>query len=280
MIQNILVALDADEDTHIAIDYACTIADRHKSSVTGITVVDTRRIEKQSAGGGIGSMHYGEKLKQQWTERTREMAQKLISDFRDASKKAEIQADYLIKEGRPAECIIDEMRFHDILVIGNVPHFFYVHPEEKTTTLTQVVKNGVGPVIIVPGSHVDIKNVLIAFDGSYASSRAMQRFCQTQPFGNDLSVHILNVYSEGQEDRCDVLLSKAKDFVSSWDFDVFTIGLKGTDHYNNIMQYAGNIDAGVIVAGAHSVSRVSQMAFGSTTASLVENGEKILFLER
>ena len=280
MIQNILVALDPDEDTPIAIDYACALAHKREAALTGIAVVDTRRIEKQSAGGGIGSMYYAEKLKEKWTEQTRAMARKLIAEFQHASKEAHINPSYLMREGRPADCIVDEMRFHDVLVIGNVPHFFYVHPNEQTTTLNQIVKNGVGPVLIVPDKKIDVKSILVAFDGSYASSRAMQRFCQTQPLGIEIPVEVLNIHADGEQDHSDVLLAKAKEYISSWGFDVNTTSLGGTKHYELIMQHADAVEAGMIVAGAHSVSRMSQLAFGSTTASLVENGNKILFLER
>lgn len=280
MIRNLLVALDPDEDTPLAIDYACKIAHIHNASVTGITVVDTRRIEKQSAGGGIGSMHYAEKLKEKWTEQTRSVARKLIADFKDASEEAHIEANYLIKEGRPADIIVEEMKFHDLLVIGNVPHFFYVHPNEKTTTLDQIVKTGVGPVVVVPGKQIESKNVLIAFDGSAASARSMQRFCQLNKFDDDPEMHVIHVFAEGEEAYSEMLLTKARNYVKDWGYTVYSASLKGDDHYKHIMQYADHVNAGVIVAGAHSVSKMSKMVFGSTTNSLVQNGEKMVFIER
>lgn len=280
MIRNILVALDPDEDTLVAIDYACSIAHNHSASVTGISIVDTRRIEKRAAGGGIGSMHYAEKLKEQWTLKTREMARKLIADFQDVSAEAHIPSNYLVKEGVPAEKIVDEMRFHDILVIGNVPHFFYAHPDEQTNTLNQIVKTGVGPVIVVPKKEVVSEKVLIAFDGSAASSRSMQRFCQTKPFGEQQELHVIHVFADGEEAHSEMLLAKATNYIEDWGFTVYSASLRGDNHYTHIMQYADYIGAGVVVAGAHSVSKMAKMVFGSTTSSLVDNGEKILFIER
>lgn len=280
MIRNILVALDPDEDTLVAIDYACAIAHDHNASVTGISVVDTRRIEKQGSGGGIGSMHYAEKLKEKWTTQTRAVAQKLIADFQDASTQAHIEANYLLKEGRPAEKIVDEMKFHDILVIGNVPHFFYAHPDEETNTLNQIAKTGVGPIIIVPDHHVQSEKVLVAFDGSAASARSMQRFCQSKAFGAQKELHVIHVFAEGEEAYSEMLLTKARNYIADWGFTVYSASLKGEDHYKHIMQYADHVDAGIVVAGAHSVSKMTKMVFGSTTASLIKNGKKILFIER
>ena len=280
MIRNILVALDPDEDTLVAIDYACSIAHQHNASVTGISVVDTRRIEKQASGGGIGSMHYAEKLKEKWTAQTRATAQKLIADFQDASTEAHIKSNYMIKEGVPSDKIVAEMKFHDVLVIGNVPHFFYAHPDEQTNTLNKIVKTGVGPVIVVPNKHVESRKALIAFDGSAASARSMQRFCQCKAFGEQGEVHVVHVFADGEEAYSEMLLTKAREYISDWGFTAYSASLKGDDHYKHIMQYADHVEAGIVVAGAHSVSKVSKLVFGSTTASLVENGEKILFIER
>jgi nucleotide-binding universal stress UspA family protein len=46
------------------------------------------------------------------------------------------------------------------------------------------------------------------------------------------------------------------------------------------MGHAEQIEADLIVAGAHSVSKVQKLAFGSTTETLIKNGRGILFLDR
>ena len=78
MFQRILVALDQDADTPVAMDYAFDIAHRYLTSVTGLAVVDIDRIDQSSFGGGIGSMHYAEKLREKLTARTRKRAQELV----------------------------------------------------------------------------------------------------------------------------------------------------------------------------------------------------------
>ena len=276
MVKNILVALDPDSDTPIATEYACKIGLLHEAHLTGIAVVDTHRIEKQSYAGGIGSMYYGEKLKQKWMEQTRTIAQGLITRFAQNSAVKDLPVDYMVKEGMPAERIADEMRYHDLLLLGNTPHFFYVHPEEKTNTLIQIVKHCVAPVLVVPDHEVNYKTVLIAYDGSGPASRAMQRFCQLQPFGLKPKVHVVTVYDQGAQDRAELMLTEARKYVSSWGFDVQTMAMKGDRDYDHIKQYADRVEAGTIVAGAHSVSKVSEMVFGSTMASLLDSNDHIL----
>jgi nucleotide-binding universal stress UspA family protein len=280
MIRRILVALDPDADTPAAIDFAFSVAKRYSAEVTGIACVDTDRIEGSSSGGGIGSMYYAEKLRKKLTEKTRERAQELIEAFEEASATARIRYVDEVKEGAPSERIIEDMRFHDILVIGKDPHFFYGHPEQKTTTLAHVVKGCVAPVLVVPDEFREVKTALIAFDGSAPSTRAMQRFFQLQPFGNELNVHIVNVYEKKAGDRADFLLTQAQKYAEIHQFDAHIAALKGDHPFETLMGHAEQIEADLIVAGAHSVSKVQKLAFGSTTETLIKNGRGILFLDR
>lgn len=280
MIRRILVALDPDADTPVAIDYAFAIAKRHDTEVTGIACVDTERIEESASGGGIGSMHYADKLREKLTASTRARAQELIAAFEKASTRARIRYSDDIREGAPSERIIDDMRFNDLLVIGNKPHFFYGHPDQKTTTLAHVVKGTVGPVVIVPDVFREVTKVVLSFDGSTPSARAMQRFVQMQPFGSELDVHIVNVYEKGEESRSEHLLDQAKRYVEAHGFNARSSALKGDKPFKNIIAHADQVDADLIVAGAHSVSKVQKLAFGSTTETLIKKGNLPLFLER
>ena len=140
MVKRILVALDQDADTPVAIDFAFDIAHRTLASVTGLAVVDINRIEDTSSGGGIGSMYYAEKLREKLTAQTRLRAQELIEEFSHASDEEHIPYEVEVREGAPSDVIVEELKYHDLLLIGNNPHFFYGHPDEKTNTLAHVVK--------------------------------------------------------------------------------------------------------------------------------------------
>ena len=78
MIKRILVALDPDSDSRIATQYAVHIAQRTDARITGLAVVDTKTIEVSARGGGIGSMYYAEKLRENLTQETRNQARYLI----------------------------------------------------------------------------------------------------------------------------------------------------------------------------------------------------------
>ncbi len=280
MIKRILVALDQDADTPVAVDYAFNAAHRNGAEVTGLAVVDVNRIEDTSSGGGIGSMYYAEKLREKLTVKTRIRAQELVKEFSDASEAQHIPYQVDVKEGVPSDEIIEDLRYHDILFIGNNPHFFYGHPDQTTTTLGHVVQKCVAPVVIVPDTRKKIKTAIFGYDGSAPAVRAMQRFAQMAPFGRDITIHVVSISSKNDHAASEMLTTHAGEFLQRHGFETVGVCLYGNKPIEHILNYAEQKNAELIIAGAHSVSRMKRIAFGSTTASLVEDGRYVLFLER
>ncbi len=147
MIKKILVALDPDSDTPVATQYAVEIARRYDAEVTGLAVVDMGSIETSTRGGGIGSMYYGEQLRKKLTASARATAQELIEAFVRAMEGTGVRHGELVQEGVPFRRIVEDMNYHDLLVVGRDPHFFYSHPEKETETLARVVKETIGPTL-------------------------------------------------------------------------------------------------------------------------------------
>ena len=200
MIKKILVALDPDMDTPVATRYAADIAQRHDAEVTGLAVVDMGSIEASSRGGGIGSMYLMEKVQANLTAEARAVARQLTEAFQKAMEASGVASDIEVEEGVPFERIVEDMKYYDLLVVGNEPHFFYSHPEQKTKTLVQIVKNTIGPTLVVPDAYRSVSRVLVAYDASSASARALRRFVHLQPFGTKLSVEIVNIHDKGERE--------------------------------------------------------------------------------
>ena len=280
MIRKILLALDPDNDTPVAMHYAFDMAHRYGASVTGMAFVDTKRIEESASGGGIGSMYYAEKLREKLVTTTRSLAQELLDTFAQASAKEKIVYTEEVKEGAPSQKIIEEMRYHELLVMGNDPHYFYGHPDQHTTTLAHVVKGCSSPVLVVPDSYRPIKTALLAYDGSGPSARAMQMFALYCPFGVDIDIHVLQVFEGGDEAKAELEVTQACQYLSEYGYRVHKATLQGKTPFDHIVQHVNDISADLIIAGAHSVSMVKKLAFGSTTESLVEKANLPMFLER
>ncbi len=279
MIKKILLALDSDSDTPVALRYAIEIAQRYDAEITALAVIDLGGIEAESRGGGIGSMYYGEKLRESLTEETRQKAQELIREFEELIAGSGVRHTKVVKEGVPYDRIIEDAKYHDLLVIGREPHFFYSRPKQYTKTLAAVVEDTVSPTLIVGDEYRAINRVLIAYDESHAAAQAMREFLQLQPFGTAVEVDILNVYEEDASES-ELRLNLAKEYVSRYGFNVKAISRQGREARKEIIAYAKEIQADLVVAGAHSRSGLRKLAFGSNIDLLVEQFPAPLFLDR
>jgi len=279
MIKKILVALDPDSDTPIATRYAVEIAQRYQSTITGLAVVDMGHIEADTRGGGIGSMYFAEKLRDRLTTETRDVAQELLKNFEGAMKDTGIEFGEVVEEGVPFQRIVEDMKYHDLLIVGRDPHFFYSHPKEKTDTLARVVKGMIAPTLVVGDRYQPINRVLVTYDASDASVRAMRSFCLYSPFGHDIEVEIFHVLKKGDEAESELMLEHARSYLATYGFNGQTKLVVGNDINKEIIERARTHKSDLIVAGAHSVSKIRKVAFGSTTSALLKDCPIPLFLD-
>lgn len=277
MIKRILVALDIDADTRVATKYAEDIGCRYAAEVVGLAVVDTGSIETGARGAGVGSMYYAEKLRENLTEETRQWARKLIREFDEVLNAAGLEHTESVKEGVPFQRIIEDMKFHDLLLVGREPHFFYGHPQHRTKTLARVVKETAAPTIVVPLEFTPVRRVLIAFDGSTAAARTAQMFVHLLPFGDDIAVEAIHAH-QGDERESELMLNMLETYYQKHGVNLRKASMRADNPGKLIADYALDSGVNLVVAGAHSVSKMKELAFGSTTSTLLEKCPTSMFL--
>jgi nucleotide-binding universal stress UspA family protein len=278
MIKKILVALDPDSDTPVATRYAVEVARRSEAEITGLAVIDMGSIESSIRGGGIGSMYFAGKLQEKLTTEARDKAEELLEEFKKLVEGKNVAFSELVEEGVPFQRIVEDMKYHDMLIVGQSPHFFYSHPKQQTETLAQVVRKTLGPSMLVGNEYREIKKVLLTFDGSDASAEAMRSFVRLAPFGKEVKVRILTIF-DGREAEAELMLALASGYLRAHGYKPETLSVESTDVRQAISEQIGSFNADLVVAGAHSRSRIRSLAFGSTTAFLVTQCPVPLFLD-
>ena len=279
MIKRILVALDPDSDSKVATQYAIGIAGKTGARITGLAVVDTKNIEASSRGGGIGSMYYAEKLKENLTKETREEARRLISEFEQHVEGSGARHIEIVEEGVPFERIVEDMKYHDILIMGCDPHFFYGHPKKRTNTLAGVFHHTVGPTIIVPKAYKDVRRVLFATNGENSASRAIRRFIELSPFGTDLEIEVLYIHSKDNQVDAEFHLQLTKDYLADHGFDARVSGIIDDDVAGSILRHGESIGADLIVAGSTTSKGITGYHLAHTTDRLTDNQKIAVFVE-
>ncbi len=282
MIKRILVALDPDPDTPVATRFALRLAKRFDAGITGMAVVDTTNFHIEAGGGGLGGGFYGHEIWTELTEDTRKEALRLLENFKSMVEKENVNHTAIKKEGVSYLRIIEEMKYHDLLIVGRDPHFYYGDPEVETDTLAQVVKGGVAPTLIVTEEYNEVEKVLIAFDGSAPAARSLQGFVQLLPYGKDIDIELLNISKGDSTDDIDqsaAVLNQAETYLKSHNFNYVSKKVMGKGKPSDqILERGREFEPNLIVLGAHSVSAVRRATFGSTTHDLIKKTETPLFL--
>ena len=185
----------------------------------------------------------------------------------------------VVEEGVPFERIIEDMKYHDLLLVGCDPHFFYGHPKKRTNTLAGVFHNTVGPTIVVPKKHRDVGRVLIATNGENSASRAIRRFVELKPFGEDLVVELLFVHDMEDQADAEFHLQMTKDYLSAHGFKARVHSMSNGSSADLILEKAREMDADLIVAGSKTSRGVKGYGLSKTTQALTDQEEVAVFVE-
>ncbi len=282
MTKRILVVLDPGHDTQVATQYAIEIARAHDGAVTGLALIDRKRIEEASAGGGIGAMYYAEKLRHVLGDEIRTEAQKLLAGFVEEVEAAGVRHtdDHIAEEG-VVQAITEDMKTHDLLVAGHESHFFYADPKRRTHVLADIVAEGAAATLVAESEYRPVGRVLVAYDGKRPSARVLHKFAHLSPFGSKLAVELFHVRDGGREAQLesDRMLHGAGSFLESHGFgDITRTSVEGGNPLERIVDHCVASNADLIVAGAYSASGLKKLLFGSTAKGLIEKSTVPLFL--
>jgi len=274
MIKRILVPLGTSKYTDTAIDYAIFIAQKKKAKISGMTILDMPGIEASVGSVPVGGIYWAEKLEEKLLKKAQKTVDNLKDKFIQKCKDSGIRCDIEEDQGVPSDWIIRKSKYYDMVVMGHRIKYGFNAKLKDMTTIKNVLNHAVTPILIVPQKFMEIKNVLIAFDGSLKATRALQRFVHiAHSFNFDIKV----IISTDEIDLAEYQSKNLTAYFESW-------RIKSSDviiTQQNIRKYVhSNYKkwADLIVAGAHSKSVLSEFFVGSFTSQLIDDGKTPLFV--
>jgi nucleotide-binding universal stress UspA family protein len=202
-----------------------------------------------------------------------------VQRFQARAREAGVTARASALRGRPAPMILDEMELHDLTLIGRDANFLFETRDGGDPTRDSVLQRASKPVIVVPEEPTPAgHDVLIAYDGSSAAKRALRSFAESG-LAQDRKIHVASVQDEGEHawetasrgvDLLRVLSLKAqpRSVVSALPIA------------DAILDTRRRLGAGMLVLGAYTRSRLSEMLWGSVTQTLLEKTPVPLYLHR
>jgi nucleotide-binding universal stress UspA family protein len=277
MIHDILVCLEGSTSTERAIDLGLELAREHNARLVGLAIIDDGDIRAGAATGNGGSS-----LEQPGDEvlvvgDATEKAAARLAQFETRCQLAGVATRSLELRGRPAAKILEEMTEHDLTLIGRTVNFFFETKELDAETRDDVLHRARRPVIIVPEEPARAgHDVLVAFDGSSAAKRAVRSFAESG-LAQGRTIHVASMDDDGEQ---------------AWEMarrgvDIFrelSIAAKPRSLVSALpiadalLELRRKLGAGLMVTGAYTRSRLSELIWGSVTHQLIEKTLVPLFL--
>jgi nucleotide-binding universal stress UspA family protein len=274
MIKRILVGLAGTTFTSVAIQRAVALAKAHDAEVTGVTVLDPHRMRSlaQPVPARIGHQS-------QQSDRAIPLSpdsiEEAIQRLEQSCKEAGVKCRQLRETGDSFTTLIDVARYHDLIVFGLGSVLKYAFPgDDPHDQLIRLIGAGVRPLIAVSEEFRPISRVLIAYNGSMESAKAMKRFVQMRLWPEaELKVMTFNPSDE----RAYELLLAAEEYCGVHGFRVCHQSNPG-DPKVLLLPAATLWQADMIVMGNSARSVLVRKVLGETLLTTLTDTRIPLFL--
>ena len=272
MIKRILVVLGGSRFMDSLIQTSLFMAERHGATLTGCAVVDEDLIDPGEAvpvgGGGAGK-----EAREQRLGIARTGALEATHRFEEACRAKGIAHTTEVLEGNSIEVLREAWRFQDIGLIGVREIFNYGAVEHDPDVVVRLINHGVRPLIAIDSRGTRLERVLVAFNGSPESCKALRQWAMIHATP-DVSVRVVTCGDECSEVDLEAAGAYVRDHGVS---KVECVRLEGSP--GAILLADGESwGADLIVAGSTGRNWLSRMVIGDTARELVENTNIALFM--
>jgi nucleotide-binding universal stress UspA family protein len=273
MIKRILVGLGGTPYTPFAVARAIQLAQAHGAEITGVTVVDVRRL-KRVGPVPLGASASARELRDFRLEVAQDHVEEAIAQFESACRGAGVSYCVRQEEGNPFTMMAGDARYHDLMIFGLKSLFEHDVVHDPHDVLIRLIADGVRPILAVSPDARPIDRVLIAYSGSMESAKTIKWFAQLRPWP-DAKLRVVTF--ELPADEAEQLAGDAADYLRKHGFEPEEAYVPGSPKHG-LLPYAAEWAADLIVAGNSARNLLLRRTFGETALNLITNADRPLFL--
>lgn len=275
MIKRILVGLGTSRSAESVVSHAVELAKTNGAELLGLAVIDQTRLEWTGPRPiGVGVEALTAELRHDRMEKVAAEIAKANELF--ASKCGEAGVTHRTCEltGDPFEIAADLVRYHDLCVFGLNGLFEHDVVPEPTDSLERLVAAGVRPILAVSDSYRPVGRVLVAYSGSLESAKTFKHFVQSGLYP-DAAVRVIHFGRDAA--NCQRRLEAVQGYFEAHGRSVETDFVSG-DPSSELVPYAQNWGADLIVAGNSAKNLLLRKLFGETALQLLRESPLPLYL--
>jgi nucleotide-binding universal stress UspA family protein len=279
--QEILIALDGSKNSQTAAEYGFWLASNLDAELAGLHVVDPRLVDyfiEPEFGEELGFTCAVETSEKVFIA-LRKIGKTILDLFSREAEKRETKIKTFLSEGHVLEEILKRSEDYDVLIVGHRGRYEHKLPTRILigSLADRVAREAKMPVLIARQPVSEIKQVLVAFDGSEASVGALLMAENLAKLTN-LPLRAVTVVSTPEHHaEAQLALEKGESYLREyWPHNVFSI-IEGPAAHT-ILKEAKH--SSLLVVGAYGYDNKDQNVLGSTTASLINHSESTILIFR
>ena len=278
MIKSILIPTDGSAYSKVALEYGIHLAERFVAKITGLHVVDDRDLEGpllSDIAGSLGFTPYQNYLPK-FRKVLEDRGDVILEAFRNSCQQKSIRPKVKRVSGTVPGMIAEEAKKVDLVIIAQRGEHERWSSGLLGSTTESVVRRSPRPVLVTPASFRELRNILVAYDGSIESNQALKTTCENFALGE---TWLKAVIVTGDTGKFEDLTQEIEAFVSPYQIDVDVECLRG-EAAKEILRYAEESRIDLIVMGAFGHSRIHDLILGGTTAYIIRNTTLPVLLHR
>lgn len=277
MFKNILIPQDGSKHSRAALAYGTWLARKCDAKVIGLYVVDVVAMEGPFLHDLSGSLGFEPFLN--FSTKMREIleskGQGILKEFTETCQREEVAYDSIQDFGIVSNTICEKAKLADMVIMGRRGINIQFEYGLLGSTTEGVIRKCSKPVLIVSDEYKEVTKPLLAYDGSFTSSRAMHSAAE---FVNTLKLP-LTVITVSKDGDGEALLNDAREYFKPYNVKPQFMLLKGNAP-QEIVKYYKEHDHDILFVGITSHSRIVEMVLGSTTEYVMRSVNGPIFLER
>lgn len=275
MLKQILVLMGDTPSSAVARDTACQLGRTMNAGLTGIAGIDLAYIEAPMAGG-IGTASYKSDLEHKLKAQAASLQAELRESFETECRSRGVTFSWLAFEGEPVPMLSEAAATRDLVVTGYDTAFRGGVRENHSETLSELCMLMPRPVLVAPDVASGHPDILVAYDGSAASMRALQMFVLLG-IGRGRRVHVVTVDSDGN--RAERHAAAAAAYLKAHDYETLATPIASYGVPAEILRrQVVERNIGLLVMGAYGNRGLADLLFGSTSTALAEDPPCMLLL--
>ncbi|MEY3032219.1 MAG: hypothetical protein RLZZ622_694 [Planctomycetota bacterium] len=275
MIKRILVGLGTSRSAESVVSHAVELAKTNGAELLGLAVIDQTRLEWTGPRPiGVGVEALTAELRHDRMEKVAAEIAKANELFASKCGEAGVTHRTCERTGDPFEIAADLVRYHDLCVFGLSGLFEHDVVPEPTDSLERLVAAGVRPIIAVSDSYRPIGRVLVAYSGSLESAKTFKHFVQSGLYP-DAAVRVIHFGRDAA--TCQRRLEAVQGYFEAHGRSIETDFVAG-DPSHELVPYAQNWGADLIVAGNSAKNLLLRKLFGETALQLLRESPLPLYL--